>query len=199
MDYNEVIDLLKKNRSCRRFREEEAVSRENLLRIVDAARYCASGRNLQPLVYRFVEAGECGVVFPLLGWAGYLKEWPGPEAGERPAAYVVQCLDTRLTSDPMCDDGLQLEAMTLAATALGFGCCIVRSFNPAALAEALHIPERYRPLHVVALGRPAERIVIDTLDAGSREAADNAGIYYWRGADGVHHVPKRPLCDLVIE
>lgn len=195
--YTELIELMKRARSFRRFREDDPVSREVLVKIVEAARYCPSGRNLQPLVYRPVCGAECEEVFPLLGWAGYLKEWAGPEKGERPTAYIIQCLDTNLTSDPMCDDGLQLEAITLAAASLGLGCCIIKSFSPVKLAQALGIDERFRPLHVVALGRPAERVVMETLEEGSRDG-DATDIYYWRDSDGTHHVPKRPLADMMI-
>ena len=44
-------DLVLKNRSCRRFHEDEPVTRETLMELVDAARLCPSGANLQPLKY----------------------------------------------------------------------------------------------------------------------------------------------------
>lgn len=234
MNYQDLIDLLKADRSCRRFDESAEVGRDNLLKIIDAARYCPSGRNLQPLVYRTVyEPAEREAIFPLLGWAGYLTDWAGPEEGERPAAYLVQCLDTALTRDPMCDDGLQLEAVTLAATALGFNCCVIKSFNPQKTAERLGIPPRYTPIYIVAIGKAAERFSLDTLAEGSRDRAIASAapapapsalagcasavasespsaapekpapvkideIKYWRDPSGLHHVPKRPLADLLI-
>lgn len=131
-------------------------------------------------------------MFPLLGWAGYLKDWPGPEEGERPAAYLVQCLDTDLTRDCMCDDGLQLQAITLGAAAMGLGCCIIKSFNGGRLREALAIEERYEPLYVVAIGRPLEKVVIEDMAPGSED------IKYYRTPDATHHVPKRQLPELLI-
>ena len=44
-------DLVLKNRSYRRFYEEEAVPNELLYRLVDLARQTPSGMNLQPLKY----------------------------------------------------------------------------------------------------------------------------------------------------
>lgn len=186
-------ELLKSDRSIRRFREEERIDTTQLESLVELTRYCASGRNLQPLRYRIVTAREeCERVFPLLGWAGYLKDWPGPVEGERPAAYLVQCIDRELTSDCMCDDGLQLQAITLGAAAMGLGCCIIKSFNGDRLREALAIEERYEPLYVLAIGRPLEMVVIEDMAPGSEE------IKYYRTPDAIHHVPKRQLPELLI-
>ena len=186
-------ELLKSDRSIRRFREDERIEKEQLESLVELTRYCASGRNLQPLRYRIVSSREeCERVFPLLGWAGYLKDWPGPVEGERPAAYLVQCIDRELTSACMCDDGLQLQSITLGAAAMGLGCCIIKSFNGDRLREALAIEGRYEPLYVVAIGRPLEKVVIEDMAPGSED------IKYYRTPDATHHVPKRQLPELLI-
>ena len=192
--FEEFKDLLKSDRSVRRFKGNEEIGEAVMERLVELTRYCASGRNLQPLRYRIVvDKRERDQVFPLLGWAGYLKDWPGPVEGERPAAYLVQCIDRELTSDCMCDDGLQLQAITLGAAAMGLGCCIIMSFNSAKLHEALAIEDRYAPLYVVAIGRPLEKVAIEDMAPGSED------IKYYRTTEGVHHVPKRPLGDLIIK
>lgn len=189
-DFETLKTLLRRDRSVRRFDAGKPVGRETLLQLVDLTRYCASGRNLQPLKYRLVtDPDEAARVFPLLAWAGYLQDWPGPDEPERPTVYLVQCLDTRLTSNCLCDDGLQLQAITLGATALGLGGCVIKSFNAAGLREALSLPEWARVEYVLALGYPREEVVIEEFDGD---------IKYYRTPDGVHHVPKRPLADLVI-
>ena len=59
-----LIDLIKRNRSYRRFDESKRISREELLEMVNAARLSSSARNLQPLRYRLVyEKEECDFVF----------------------------------------------------------------------------------------------------------------------------------------
>lgn len=192
--FNELKSLLRENRSVRIFRESRPVSPETLRSLVELCRFTPSGRNAQPLRYRLVyEASERALVFPLLAWAGYYKDWAGPEEGSRPAAYLVQCLDTRVGADCLCDDGLQLEAMGIGAATLGLRSCIIKAFNATKTAEALKLPAEYRPLYVLALGYPAETAVLEDMDG-----APDADFKYYRTPDGVHHVPKRPLSELII-
>jgi nitroreductase len=184
-------ELLLKNRSYRRFRETEPVTGEMLREWVGLARLCPSGRNAQPLKYRPVtDVNERAALFATLSWAGYLKGWDGPAEGERPAAYLVQLLDTRVAADCFCDDGIQALAILLGATGAGFGGCIVKAFREEPLRKALSLPPWLVPRHVIALGRPAERVVLEEMQGDDYK--------YWRDADGTHHVPKRPLDELMV-
>lgn len=186
-------DLLKRNRTYRRFDASAAIKRSTLIDLVELARYTASGRNAQPLRYSIVDEKEvCDRIFPALKWAGYYTDWAGPESDERPVAYLVQCLDTRLGASCLCDDGLQLEAIALGAASCGIGSCIIKSFNAQTVAEVLGLPSHLKPLYVLALGYPAEKVVIEDM---SGEA--DADFKYYRTPDGIHHVPKRPLQELL--
>jgi len=184
-------DLISKNRSFRRFDQSEIVPMRLLRNMVEAARLSASARNMQPLKYMlFNDSDSCGKIFPALAWAGYLKDWPGPEDGERPAAYIVQLGDLGLTDDWWCDDGIAAQSMLLTAVEEGFGGCIIGSVQRERLRSILDIPERYKIIQVLALGKPAEEIVIEEMVDGD--------IKYWRDGEGVHHVPKRGLDELII-
>jgi hypothetical protein len=59
-----------------------------------------------------------------LKWAGYLKDWAGPEEGERPAAYIVVLGDTSLTKNYWWDHGLASQSILLAAVEQGYGGCM---------------------------------------------------------------------------
>lgn len=191
MNFNELSDLMRRDRSYRRFDATRTISDQELDELVNVVRYCPSARNMQPLKYRKVfRKEELDQVFPLLKWAGYLTDWDGPSPEERPTAYLVQCLDTTLSQNCLCDDGLQLEALTLAAVACGLGCCIIKSFDIPALTAALGIPGHLKPLYVLAIGHPVEQVVIEDIH-------DN-DVRYYRDSAAVHHVPKRPLPDLLI-
>ncbi len=186
-----IKDLILKNRSYRRFDQSVPVSPDLLHEMVDAARLSASARNMQPLRYMlFNDPAECERIFPTLAWAGYMKEWPGPSEGERPAAYIVQLVDLDLTDDWWCDDGIAAQSMMLTAVEQGFGGCIVASIQREKLRSILNIPERYKIIQVLALGEPAEEVVIDEVSGGD--------IKYWRDKNNVHHVPKRSLQELII-
>jgi len=59
------------------------------------------------------------------------------------------------------------------------------------LAETLGLAPELEILLVLAIGKPKETVVIDEVGA-------DGDIKYWRGEDGVHHVPKRALGDLIV-
>lgn len=190
-EFNLIKELLLRDRSIRRFRQE-SVSIDALRELVGLTRYCASGANRQPLVYALANE-QCLLdkIFPLLRWAGYYEDWTGPDVGERPVAYILQALDTGIASNQLCDDGIQLQAITLGAAALGIGACIIKSFDAAAVSGILGLPENIRPLYVVALGYPSE----DTIIVPQR---DRSEIRYYRDDKDRQCVPKRPLEDVII-
>ena len=185
-------ELVRRTRSYRRFHQEVAVSREALRELVDLARLSASGANKQPLKYILAsEAERNAAIFQTLGWAGYLKDWPGPEEGERPAAYIVILGDTAVRSSFGVDPGIAAQSIMLGATEKGLGGCILHSIKRDALREALGIDERFQIELVLALGKPKETVVIEPV-------GPDGDIKYWRDAEGVHHVPKRALDELLV-
>jgi len=188
---NNLKDLILRNRSYRRFDESHAVSRDDLLEMIDAARCSASARNAQPLKYALSFTGKMNAkIFPCLAWAGYLTEWPGPAEGERPSAYIVQLHDTTLATNYFCDDGIAAQSILLTAVEKGLGGCIIGSVQKETLSQILDIPPHLRIIQVIALGKPIEQVVLEPVKDGD--------IKYWRDEQGVHHVPKRPLEKLVI-
>ncbi|MBN1269657.1 MAG: nitroreductase family protein [Kiritimatiellae bacterium] len=185
-------DLVLKNRSCRRFREDDPIARETLLELVDLARLSPSGANLQPLRYVLAHDPETNaLVFPNLQWAGYLKDWKGPEKGERPAAYIVILHDTKVTSHLGVDHGFAAQTILLGAVEKGLAGCVIGSIDRERLRLNLKIPDYFEILLVLALGNPGEKVVIEPV--GSEH-----GVKYWRDREGVHHVPKRARDDLIV-
>lgn len=184
--------LLEANRSVRRFDSSRDIPAEILEKLVDLTRLCSSGRNLQPLRYRIVtDPEERNRLFPALLWAGYYKDWVGPSESERPTAYIVQCLDKELCADCLCDDGLQLEAVTLGATSLGLSGCIIKAFNKQKVIDALELPSRYEPRYVLTLGYAAEKVKLV-------EVPENGDIRYYRDENSTQCVPKRSLSEILI-
>ncbi|MFV0591965.1 MAG: nitroreductase family protein [Draconibacterium sp.] len=183
-------NLIEKNRSYRRFNSEIKIPVQQVVSWVDLARLSASGRNMQPLKYAIVtDAKLCDKVFQNLGWAGYLNNWKGPEEKERPVAYVMVSKDKLISENHYCDDGIAMQSILLAAVEDGFGGCIIGSVNKSKVTRLLKLPAHLELLWVIALGKPAEKVVIET-------AVND--IKYWRDEKGIHHVPKRPLNEVLV-
>lgn len=185
-------ELIRKNRSYRRFYEEETLTKETLLELVDYARLSASGGNKQALRYAVV-CDKTGneLIYPTLAWAGYLADWPGPDAGERPTGYIILLQDANDKMIGGIDHGIAAQSILLGATEAGLGGCMIVSVQRDKLKAALTIPEQYEILLVIALGKPKETVVLETVEAGG-------DIKYWRDKDQVHHVPKRKLEDIIV-
>ena len=186
-------ELIIKNRSYRRFYQDVPVSCETLRELVDLARLSASAGNQQPLKYILsCDPIRNARIFPCLAWAGYLTDWPGPEEGERPPAYLIILGDTEIKSSFGVDPGIAAQSILLGATERGLGGCIIASIQRDRLREALKIEPRYEILLVLALGKPKETVVIEPV-------GPDGDIKYWRDPEGVHHVPKRSLDEIILE
>ena len=188
-----IKNLIRKNRSYRRFYEDFVIKRNTLEELIDLARLSASASNKQPLKYILsCEKKKNNLIFPTLAWAGYLKDWPGPAEGERPSAYIVMLNDTEITKNYWCDPGIAAQSILLGATEKGLGGCIFASVKREELRSALKINERYEILFVLAIVKPKEKVVLETVGT-------DGDIEYWRDNQGVHHLPKRPLKEIIID
>jgi nitroreductase len=191
---NIIQDLVRRTRSYRRFHEAHDIGMDVLEQLVDLARLAASGRNLQSLKFLVCNDRERNArIFPELAWAGYLRDWPGPEPGERPSAYIVVLGDRSVAKDfgygP--DPGIAAQNIMLGATSLGLGGCMMTSFRRDGLRQALELPAHLEILLVLALGRPKEEVRLEPM-------GPEGDVKYWRDAQGVHHVPKRSLEEVLV-
>ena len=186
-------DLVRRSRSYRRFDEKHALSREELMDLVELSRLSPSGGNLQPLKFMLsCDDRRNAKIFQYLAWAGYLTDWPGPAKGERPAAYVVILGDTTIAKNFGCNHGIAAQSMLLGAVERGLGGCMIGAMDRDGLRKSLALDSRYEILLVVALGKPTETIILESIGVDS-------DVKYWRDADGYHHVPKRALSDLIVD
>lgn len=187
-----IRDLVLKNRSYRRFHQQFAIDLGTLRELVDLARLSASARNLQPLRYILSsDPQKNALIFHHISLTAYPKDWPGPPGGERPSAYIIILGDTEIRRSFGCEHGIAAQTILLGATEKSLGGCIVGSIQREALRKVLGIPPRYEILLVVALGKPKERVVIET-------AGPDGDVKYWRDSEGIQHVPKRRLDDIIV-
>lgn len=185
-------ELVLATRTVRRFRQDRRLDGAFLRGLADLARQTASAGNFQPL--RYILSADAAInerIFAQLAWAAYLKDWKGPEPGERPAGYVIVCADREKTAYAQMDAGIACQTMLLAARAEGVGGCLLGAVNRDRLRADLDIPESVDILYVLALGEPAEEVTLEPLPG-------DGGVKYWRDAQGVHHVPKRGLDEVLL-
>ena len=184
-----IYELILKRRTIRSFKPEQ-VTEELLNKLGNAGRLAPSGANLQPLEFIVVNNSELvNKVFPSLKWAGYIAPAGNPPEGKRPTAYVIVLINTEIRSQGgEVDAAAAIENMILAALEDGVGSCWLGAIDRDKLRTLFNIPQNYRVDSVLALGYPDESPVLE-------EVTDS--IKYWKDENGVLHVPKRKLSDVV--
>jgi len=185
-------ELISKTRSYRRFEEAYHIEDKTLKSLIGLARLSASGANKQPLKYMIYNSPEeCERIFPYLGWAGYLTDWPGPDKGERPSGYIIILGDKSISEVFGVDHGIAAQSIMLGATEAGLGGCIIATIKRDELHNDFSIPDKFEILLILAIGKPIEKVIIDDLK--------DADVKYRRDKSKTHHVPKRSLDDLIIK
>lgn len=186
----QIRELIAKTRSYRRFDRTAELDREALLGILDAARLTPSGANRQSIRYFPITDGDdADFVTAHAKWAAYLTDWEGPRKDEAPSAWVL-LLSPAESEAPKFDLGITAEAILLTATDAGFGGCIFLSIDREALAKRFGIGEQMRIDLAIALGKPAETVLIT-------EVGEDGDIRYYRDGSDRHVVPKRTLEDML--
>ena len=191
----DMLDLVKKSRSVRRFDASVDVSRDALLSLIETARFAPTGANKQPLrFFPIYEKAACDKLFPLLHWAMALPDWKGPEPDERPAAYIVILADTNIVPEQRIamDVGIAAQTIALAAANMDLGCCMLGFFKKEDVSNCLKLPDNLVPALIMAIGARGE--LIRLVDARK----DN-DLRYYRDDQDAHCVPKRTLDELVYD
>lgn len=184
--------LLKANRSYRRFDESIRITKKQITSLIDLTRFCPSAGNLQQLRYFYsIDKKINKLIFPWLSWGAYLREWNGPQDGERPTAYIIMLGPKDISKHLLMDTGIAAQTMLLGAVELGLGGCQIASARKDELHDALNLPPDLEIILVLAIGKPAEQVVIE-------KVIDPEDIEYWRDEFSVHHVPKRALKDIIV-
>ena len=184
-------ELVQRARTIRRFIESDPVPETVLHELVDIARTVPCGGNQQPLRYRIVHGAAVRLLDPLVAWAAALKDWGGPKEGERPTGFIIMLSAADKQQAPQTDIGIAAQTIQLAAAERGYGACMMGSIKRDEIHRVLNIPAEWAVRLAVALGRPAETVVLEDLAPGNDTR-------YYRTPDGVHHVPKRRLEDVLV-
>jgi nitroreductase len=186
------FELVKSNRSCRRFDQSVKIGNKTLKELVDLARMSASGGNMQPLKYVISkDEHKNEEIFSCLKWAAYLTDWHGPEPSERPTGYITILGDKTIATNYWCDHGIAAQTILLGARDKGLAGCIFAAINHPKLKGVLKLDDNFNILLVIAFGKPVELAQIENVNI-------DGDIKYFRDENLVHHVPKRSLDDIIL-
>lgn len=192
-----IKNLILKNRTYRRFKQDIKISINDLYDLIDLARLTPSPRNRQSLkFYLSNEEKQNEKIFATLSWAGALPEWRGPSESEKPAAYIIILGDNSIlpkvkNSYHDVASGFAAQSILLGAAEKGYGACTVAAVQRQKLKKELNLPEYFDILLVLALGVPAETVIITEMPA-------DGNYNYWRDEKQIHYVPKRSLEEIII-
>lgn len=189
-----LLELVTRNRSYRKFDASVPLSMTFLESLINLARLTPSSVNRQP--YKFYlsnRTAENEIIFNELKWAALLLNHAGqPSVEERPVAYIIIGLDTTIAQTAKdVDVGILAQTMALGAVEGGYGCCMIGNFSAEHLSEEIGLPPHFIPKLILAIGKPVERIVVEELSVSGTTN-------YYRDYDGVHHVPKRSVQELIL-
>jgi len=192
-----LYNLIKQNRTYRKFYEYVKISTKDLCSFIELARLSSSPRNRQSLKFLYSNTEDKNEkIFETLSWAGALPNWKAPEKGERPSAYILILRDNSILpkvekSYHEVASGIVAQSIMLGATEKGFGGCMIAAIKRKQLKESLKLPEDLDVLLVLAIGKPKEKVIIT-------EMPKNDNYNYWRDKNQNHYVPKRSLEEIVI-
>jgi nitroreductase len=181
--------LLQHNRSYRGYDANFKVREDQLRRIIEVATLCPSARNQQVLRFRPVLGDEAASMLKYIRLGGALPELHLPFGGTEPNAFIVICSTVEESKYVDIDLGIVAQSMLLQAVEIGLGGICIGAFDREPVKALLGL--KYEPLLVLAIGRPAERIVL-------KECGEGDSLTYYR-EDGVHYVPKIRVEDLIIK
>lgn len=172
------------NRSTRRYDTSYSVHELQLRAIVSVNSRIASTRNQQVLRFHLVLKDRAALVMPHVRMGGSV-----PEAGFEPDAFIIICTSNPDARHYEFDEGIAAQSMLLKAAEMKLNGLIIKSFDADKVKEALGM--ELRPTTVIAVGRSAEKIVLEQVGAD----AENLRYHI---ENGIRTVPKIRWEDLIV-
>ena len=162
----ETLEAIKLRRSVREYKEK-AIPKDILEKIVDAGRFAATARNIQP--WEFVVATEKAALKKI----GEIAETDRFIA-QSGACIAVFCSDTKYYLE---DGSAATENILLAATALGVASCWVAGDKKpycSQISSLLNVSPSYKLVSLISLGYPESEKVFKVVEKRSL-----ASVIHW--------------------
>jgi len=137
----EVLEAIRTRRSVRSFKAEP-IPDQDIVGILEAARWAPSAGNRQPWTFIYVKDPQI---------LRMVKNCAPGLYGAAPAA-IVMGIDKKDERRGVLDVCFAAQNVLLAAHALGIGSCPIVSFNGEAIRKILNAPGSWEPILVLSLG-----------------------------------------------
>jgi len=155
--YSSFLELSKSRRSIRGFKDKD-VTKEQLTQLVEAAQSAPSGGNCQPWHFYVIKDKNLQAE---IKEKSCRQDWilTAP-------AFIVVCAEGGRSESRYGERGRDLysiqdtaaaiQNILLCAKNMGLGTCWCGAFDEEKLSEILNLPEKFRPVGLIAVGYPAE-------------------------------------------
>jgi nitroreductase len=192
----DFVEFNKRNRSYRNYDESYVITRNQLEELITLTRFCPSSVNMQPFKYYLSsDKSTNNLIQHLTNWDRALQPMELPRKGHCPTGFIVICYDSEIGPGIerfWKDTGIVAQTILLGAVNMGLGGCMIGNFSPEKISEALMLSNHLKPVLLIALGKPDEKIVLT-------DAKEGEDINYYRDENDTHYVPKRTLNELIIK
>jgi nitroreductase len=175
-DARPVFQAMKTRRVTRAF-GDQTIARDDLLHLLEAARWAPSAGNRR--IHKFVVVDERQTIELIRALS------PGMLA--HPAALIVICSDAvkgaaegvkmALDTTTWIDVGAAAQNILLAAHELGLGACPTTSFSRGGVRAVLNLPAHLQPEYILQLGQPSPETRFLRAGASTRLRVEE--ITYW--------------------
>ncbi|MBI3991044.1 MAG: nitroreductase family protein [Candidatus Omnitrophica bacterium] len=142
----DALEALASRRSVRAY-EDKPVSKQDIEKIIDAARFAPTANNVQP--WEFVVITDKKTRAEIASIAEY-----GRFIADAPVCVVVFCKDTKYYLEDGC---AATENILVSACALGLGSCWVagdKKTYASRIAQVLGVPHEYKLISLLSIGYP---------------------------------------------
>ena len=153
----DFLALSKSRRSVRKYKEKD-VTKEQLIRLIDAAQSAPSGGNCQPWHFYVIKDKKIQ--------AEIKEKACGQDWILTASAFIVICTEAGRSEKNYGERGRDLysiqdtaaaiQNILLCAKNMGLGTCWCGAFDEGKLSEILNLPEKFRPVGLIPVGYPAD-------------------------------------------
>lgn len=164
----DIMEVIKQRRSIREY-QNKPIAKDILQKLVDAARFAPTARNVQPWEFVVITSPET------LKKIGELAENARFVAGAA-ACIAIFCVETKYYLE---DGSAATQNILLAATALRLGSCWVAGDKKpycSQISNLLNVPQTFKLVSLIALGYPVAKNSFRLADKKSLE-----DVIHWEG------------------